>query len=159
MFNKAEKGDFIQMTDSDFTNGYGKGHVMKVLDSYENSVRLDGGLAYHHEYLVVAKEDGSRGSISDGYHSFDELYFHRMMLFSIICNTYKDSSWKSWLHSDGTMYEDYFIVGVTTPEGDYSYHYHKDHWDEFDVKEIESAPEWDGHKPEDIGRLKSLLSK
>lgn len=97
------------------------------------------------------------GQVSDGSHTFDELYFHRMMLFAVICKTYKSRAWKSWLHSDGTMYDDYFIVGLTTPEGDYSYHYHKDHWDLFDVKELETAPKWDGHKPEDINRLFSLL--
>ena len=26
-----------------------------------------------------------RGELSDGYHSFNELYYHRMILFSIIC--------------------------------------------------------------------------
>ena len=98
------------------------------------------------------------GLIGDGYHTMDDLYYHRMVLFSVICNTYKDKSWKSLKHSDGTMYDDYFIVGVVTPNGDYTYHYHIDHWDEFDVKEIDLAPEWDGHKPEDIGRLNSLLN-
>jgi hypothetical protein len=97
------------------------------------------------------------GEISDGYHTFDELYEHRMVLFSIICNTYKEKAWKSWLHEDGTMYDDYFIIGITTPMGDYSYHYHKNNWDKFNVKELEKAPKWDGHKPDDIIRLYSLL--
>ena len=98
------------------------------------------------------------GLIGDGYHTLDDLYYHRMMLFSVICNTYKDKAWKSLKHSDGTMYDDYFIVGVETPKGDYTYHYHIDHWSDFDVKEIDSAPVWDGHKPEDIDRLRGLLS-
>jgi len=94
---------------------------------------------------------------SDGYHTFDELYYHRMILFSVICNQNKERAWKSWLHADGTMYEDYFIVGINTPDGDYSYHYHKDHWSKFDVKELKNAPVWDGHKSEDVDRLLSLL--
>lgn len=98
------------------------------------------------------------GNCSDGYHTFDELYYHRMMLFSIICNTYKDRAWKSKLHADGTMYPDNFIVGINTDDGDYTYHYPLDDWDRFDVKELEQAPEWDGHKPEDIARLLSLLN-
>lgn len=96
------------------------------------------------------------GDISDGSHTFKELYYHRMVLFSVICNTYKDKAWKSWKHDDGTMFDDYFIVGVITPEGDYSYHYSKEYWDMFDVLELDHAPKWDGHKPEDIGRLCSL---
>lgn len=98
----------------------------------------------------------SKGEISDGYHTFNELYFHRMMLFSVICNQNKENAWKSWLHDDGTMFDDYFIVGIETKEGQYTYHYHKDHWSTFDVKEIELAPKWDGHKPEDITRLLTL---
>lgn len=96
------------------------------------------------------------GNTSDGYHTFDELYHHRMILFSIICNTYKKSAWKSKLHYDGTMYDDYFIVGLFTPEGDFTYHYHIDHWDKFQVMTLPNAPDWDGHTSEDITRLISL---
>lgn len=96
-------------------------------------------------------------TISDGYHTFDELYFHRMILFSIICNQNKEKAWKSKLHYDGTMFENYFIIGVNTPEGQYSYHYHMEYWDHFEsIKEILTAPEWDGHLPKDITMLKSL---
>lgn len=99
------------------------------------------------------------GEISDGSHTFDELYHHRMILFSVICNSHKDIAWKSWLHHDGTMYDDYFIVGMNTPEGQFSYHYHKDWWDYFKVPELEHAPEFDGHTSDDIVRLLSLIDK
>ena len=95
--------------------------------------------------------------VSDGYHTFEELYNHRMILFSIICNSYPYRAWKSKLHHDGTMYDNYFIVGINTPEGDFTYHYHLDHWDKFQVKELPNAPEWDGHTSDDILRLYSLL--
>lgn len=98
------------------------------------------------------------GSTSDGYHTFDELYEHRMVLFSVVSNQNKDLAWKSLLHNDGTMFDDYFIAGIKTPEGQYTYHYHIDAWDKFDVKELERAPEWDGHKPEDVTRLYSLVT-
>ena len=101
-----------------------------------------------------------RGSLSDGYHTFDELYYHRMMLFSIICNTYKEYAWKSWKHSEGDkpMYNGMFIVGVSLPNGDYSYHYDMQYWDKFDVKVLDRAPVWDGHEPKDITRLEYLLT-
>lgn len=97
-----------------------------------------------------------KGEVSDTYHTFEELYFHRMMLFSVICNQNKEIAWKSKLHDDGTMFEDYFIVGVSTPEGHYTYHYHLDNWDYFEVQELKMAPEWDGHKPSDIDRLRGI---
>lgn len=99
--------------------------------------------------------------ISDGYHTFGELYHHRAILFSVICNTYKEKAWKSKLHDDGTMFDgDMFIVGIETPEGNYTYHYHTDlYWDIFEVKELDKAPKWDGHEPKDITRLFSLLKE
>lgn len=97
------------------------------------------------------------GEISDGYHTFNELYYHRAVLFSVICNQNKDIAWKSKLHSDGTMYDEMFIVGITTPQGQYSYHYNLILWSLFDVNELDKAPEYDGHQPKDIERLKSIL--
>lgn len=122
-----------------------------------------------HKVIMEVKRNGKTvhivegtknvGEVSDGYHTFNELYHHRMMLFAVICNTYKQVAWKSWKHHDGTMYDDYFIVGVNTPEGQYTYHYHKDHWDKFKVQELDYAPDYDGHKPKDIDRLLSLLEE
>lgn len=97
------------------------------------------------------------GDVSDGYHTFNELYHHRMVLFSVICNLNKSVSWKSLKHGDGTMYDNYFIVGITTKEGDFTYHYHLDNWNFFKIKVIERAPEWDGHKSKDVVRLLNLI--
>jgi hypothetical protein len=107
--------------------------------------------------LDILKEKENPGKISDGSHTFDELYYHRMMLFAVICNTHKEKAWKSRLHDDGTMYDNYFIVGITTEKGDYSYHYHNDYWDMFEVKQLEKAHKWDGHTPDDITRLLTLV--
>lgn len=101
----------------------------------------------------------STKDISDGYHTFGELYHHRAVLFAIICNQNKDKAWKSYKHDDGSMFDGgMFIVGIETPDGQYTYHYHVDpYWDMFEVKELDFAPKWDGHKPSDITRLFSLL--
>ena len=95
--------------------------------------------------------------ISDGYHTFGELYHHRAVLFSVILNNHKDKAWKSWLHHDGTMFDGMFIVGIQTDEGQYSYHYNPEYWDMFEVEELPNAPEYDGHMPSDIDRLSSLI--
>ncbi|UGO50987.1 hypothetical protein PQE70_gp134 [Bacillus phage vB_BanS_Nate] len=99
------------------------------------------------------------GEFSDGYHTFNELYYHRMILFKVICHMHPDKAWKSWKHSDGTMFDGSFIVGITTPEGQYTYHYKEDNYDKFKVKELDFAPEYDGHQPKDITRLLSLLGE
>ena len=108
--------------------------------------------------IVDAKETGwSSKGISDKWHTFDELYFHRMILFLSIQLAHKDKSWKSKQHHDGTMFDDSFIVGIDTPDGQYSYHYDLEYWDMFkEIVELDKAPEYDGHTPKDIGRLLSL---
>lgn len=96
--------------------------------------------------------------ISDGYHTFESLYYQRCVLFAFICNQNKTLAWKSKKHSDGTMYDNYFIVGINTPNGQYTYHYDLKYWYYFNVKELENAPEWDGHTEYDcFDRLFSLL--
>jgi hypothetical protein len=98
------------------------------------------------------------GNTSDGYHTFNELYHHRAVLFSVIVKNFATRAWKSKLHADGTMYEGMFIVGIETPDGQATYHYDVEpYWDMFRCKEVDRAPEWDGHTPdqaiERIGKL------
>lgn len=53
------------------------------------------------DLIRIAKDRNlSVKDISDGYHTFRELYKLRMILFSIICNAYKDFAWKSKKHFD-----------------------------------------------------------
>ena len=109
--------------------------------------------------IEISKLD-DKSLISDGSHNFGELYYHRMMLFSIICNSNLEKAWKAWQHDDGTMFENYFIVGIDTPEGQFSYHYHKDYWHYFNnVQELKYAPKWDGHTSQDITRLLGLVQR
>lgn len=112
---------------------------------------------YRSRDVIYVPETGT-GDISDGSHTFKELYDHRAKLFSVICADHKDRAWKSRLHDDGTMFKGMFIVGIDTPIGQASYHYFVDrHWDLFDVKELERAPEFDGYTPaESIARICSL---
>lgn len=101
------------------------------------------------------------GDTSDGYHTFNELYHHRAILFSVIVKTFSDKAWKSLRHHDGTMYDGMFIVGIDTPDGQATYHYDiNPYWDMFECRELECAPEWDGHTPaqaiERIGGLEPV---
>ena len=110
---------------------------------------------------TVDAEPFITGETSDGYHTFNELYHHRAVLFSVIVKAFKDKAWKSRKHHDGTMYDGMFIVGVETPYGQATYHYDMEpYWEMFCCKEIERAPEWDGHTPaqaiERIGKLEPV---
>lgn len=145
-------------------------HLTEPLEFVRNFVTKD-EISFHHGKMsewkcptcgksIFMKKPFRTGNISDGFHTFDELYHHRAILFSVICNNHKDIAWKSKQHDDPNepMYDGMFIVGIETPKGQATYHYDIDpYWDIFKVKELERAPKWDGHTPDEaIERIASL---
>ena len=122
--------------------------ILGVVSTIENTRNAD----------MVEIPEGGIGELSDGYHTFNELYHHRAILFSVVCNLFPDKAWKSKLHDTGDMYEGMFIVGIETPTGQATYHYDIDpYWDIFKVKELEKAPKWDGHTPSEAIERIALL--
>lgn len=120
------------------------------------------------EFLITAK--GNNIEVRDEYHSFEELYNHRMALNIALFNYWSEEFrriemyfdieqiknappkvLKSKLHYDGTMFPDYFIVMAILPYNkQISYHYHIKHWDKFKISEIYKAPKWDGHNSDKV---------
>lgn len=104
---------------------------------------------------------------SDGYHTFTELYDHRIELFIALGRKIVDYGnhraaadvWRSKKHSDGTMFDGWFVMGIGFIAGEQiTYHLPTSRWEDTGFcKTLEAAPEWDGHTPQDvIERLKSL---
>lgn len=101
----------------------------------------------------VRNDDLSIKDISDGHHTFRELYRQRLILFCTICNLFPELSWKSRKHFDNEndpMFDGDFIVGINTPKGVATYHFKLEYWDLFNVKEIERAPKYDNYSSEDV---------
>lgn len=120
------------------------------------------------------------GEISDGYHTFDELYEFRLLYNAALFNEWArhDMFWedestahgqgqpffnvhKSKKHFDG---EDcfgggWFIVMAVLPGGkQISNHYEMKDWDLFQVPTQPRADKWDGHTAEDVAnRLEEYL--
>lgn len=99
------------------------------------------------------------GDLSDGNHTFNDLYWQRCILFAALVNLFPKLSWKTKKHEDGKPCHDgkNFLVCIETPKGPYSYHYPLKDWDLFKCKEIEKAEHFDGHTDKDVERLLSLL--
>ncbi len=110
-----------------------------------------------------AEREANPGEVSDGYHTFNELYHHRAVLFSVICNQNSGFAWKSKQHHVGgtPMYDGMFVCGIETPNGQATYHYDiEPYWNIFNVQELDCAPEWDGHTPNmALDRIMSLALK
>ena len=116
--------------------------------------------------------------ISDGYHTFGELYEFRKVYNAALFNEWashqstiigygqamfnipKYDVHKSWRHNDGELCfgGGWFIVVAMLPTGQISNHYEAKDWDLFKIPEVEKAKyEFDGHTPNDVlERLKSL---
>jgi hypothetical protein len=95
--------------------------------------------------------DGDVNQVSDGCHTFGELYEHRCILFIALIRSHPEKSWRSFKHSDGSFYEGQFICGIRTPKGDISYHCPNEMWDLlYNIETREKAPEWDGHTSADV---------
>lgn len=98
------------------------------------------------------------GDLSDGYHTFNDLYFQRCMLFKQIVHDHKDRAWKTKFHEDGEpcFGGGWFLVAIDTPSGAYGYHYEDKYYDLFDCEELPRAKHWDGYTEKDVDRLFSL---
>lgn len=110
--------------------------------------------------------------VSDGYHTMDELYDHRITIFIALCrfiakaDTYWEgpicpSVWRSKNHSDGepAFGGTWFVLGIGWQKGDQiTYHLPINLWESTHFAEtLDKAPEFDGHSSADVlERLKSL---
>ena len=100
-------------------------------------------------------EDFDAGTVSDGYHTFNDLYRQRLVLTAALCNSIPEKWWKSKKHSDGEPCFDgtWFIVGCDTALGSYTYHYEMKDWSYFRCIELPEGKPWDGHTSKDVDRL------
>lgn len=106
--------------------------------------------------------------ISDGYHTFGEIYEHRIMNYIALCRhlatmpapiSWTENIWRSTLHSDGTGFEGWFMLGIFKEPGkQITYHLPNRLWDDCDFAvTLMTAPEFDGHNSADVlERLKNL---
>ena len=116
----------------------------------------------------LIKEDSmeDKGNISDGYHTFNELYEYRLLynasMFNELAKQGLYDVHKSKRHSDGTIPfgdENWFIVQAELPTGQISNHYEMKDWELFNVPEKEKANPYDGHTPQDVAkRLRIFLT-
>lgn len=127
--------------------------------------------------MISELPEDQKELVTDGYHSFKELYDHRVVLFVTLCNKMNDfrllieevsnwtdtlatdmTPWKSKKHFDWTMWDWWFIAWVgTIPGKTLTYHLPISEWDNFLSSEIDNAPEWDWHKSEDVLSLLKTL--
>ena len=117
------------------------------------------------QYLTASlpQEQIDMGEVSDGYHTFNELYYYRMLYNAAFFNLLP----KEWVHKSKRHHTGeecfgggWFIVMANLPTGQISNHYELKDWDLFKVPEKEIADEWDGHTPQEAAdRLRKYLQQ
>ena len=111
--------------------------------------------------ITSLQQEQDMGEVSDGYHTFNELYYYRMLYNAAFFNLLpKDWVHKSKRHHTGEecFGGGWFIVMANLPTGQVSNHYELKDWDLFKVPEKEFADEWDGHTPQEAAeRIKKYL--
>ena len=133
------------------------------MSSIETPERKLGGWEIKHMEKLQIPMDNIE-EVSDGYHTFKELYEFRKMYNAVLFNEWyeqgKYSVHKSKRHYDGEecFGGGWFIVVAVLPDGQISNHYEIKDWALFKCKETEKALfEFDGHTDKDVlKRLKSL---
>lgn len=151
------------------------GSKLKVKKEIDQHAPVD-----RHFTVIV---EGDMRSPSDGYHTFDELYDHRITLYIALCracfsmdlvaSAAKEAGaknissppfniWRSKYHSDGEICfgtGTQYVLGIGKEKGtQITYHIPVERWSETDFAEtLEKAPEYDGHTSADvITRLKNI---
>lgn len=136
------------------------GEIPEVIEK-----QINGVIAYCKENELI-----NDNNISDGWHTFDQLYEIRKAYNAALFNEWAIDDGadrfpaynvhKSKRHFDGELCfgGGWFIVVAVLPTGQISNHYKLEDWDLFNIPEAEKALyPFDGHTTEDvINRLKSL---
>lgn len=106
--------------------------------------------------IVVVKSDEGV-EVSDGYHTFTELYSHRVKLWIVLCAQLAAGPgapvWRSRYHSDGSSISGWFLLGVGKLFGEQmTYHLPDVFWPDCSrfAETLDFAPPFDGHTSGDV---------
>lgn len=95
--------------------------------------------------------------ISDGYHTFKELYTYRMLYNAMLVNELAKNKnnvvYKTIRHEDGELCfgGNWFLVVIKTQNGIIDNHYEMKYWELFKCQELyKSIIPFDGHTPQDV---------
>lgn len=122
-------------------------------------------------YWVTTTNDGQviihspPGQVSDGYHTFDELYAHRCRLFValLLCadtfTGYESAPFKTRCDDKGNTIPGWFIGGMDTPHGQITYHLPDEWWDKLPIRAEPMNFGYDGHTSADaLERLGKVIN-
>lgn len=101
-------------------------------------------------------------NISDGHHTFGELYNRELVLFRLVTSAYPKLSFKSLKHYDeenDPIFNGDFMVGIYTPKGPITYHFKLEYLDSFKhISYIPKGPKYDNYTEDEKNERINYLS-
>ncbi|HTB30807.1 MAG TPA: hypothetical protein VK808_02205 [Bacteroidia bacterium] len=151
-------------------------YIMTTRGSWNNRTTGNATLSWEPDLPIecainslIKSHKVNTNEISDGYHTFHQLYEHRIVNYLTLAKLLatnpafiesKYRVWKSQLHSDGSSFEGWFALGICEGEGDQiTYHLPMSYWDKcWFAEALDMAPKWDGHSSQDVlDRLLAII--
>jgi hypothetical protein len=98
--------------------------------------------------ITIPLSDEQTRKVSDGYHTFEELYDHRVLLFlKLVFHAPYPSAWKP-------HYPGWPVLFLETPVGQISYHFPEKFLSLVEANiQRDDNYKWDGHTPGDVLKL------
>jgi len=91
-----------------------------------------------------------KSEISDGFHTFRELYEQRHAIFAALCIAHKEKAWRARYHAEGDKMDGWFVAGIDLPTGQVSFHMPDKYWDNFKLCQTIPKSKWDGYTTNDV---------
>ena len=129
------------------------------MTNWQKSDTFGEAVPFEQDYLTIPV---NTKHVSDGHHTFGELYHYRMLynaaFFNLLAEVYPEGIdgtfkvMKSRKHHNGHYpfdSSDWFIVVWDSPYGQISNHYKMEYWNIFSIPEVDLPPIYDGHNSVD----------
>lgn len=100
----------------------------------------------------IAQMYGDKNAISDGYHTFGELYEVRCILFVAVVQAHKKLAWRASRNADGQKWDGWFVCGMQPQSGrQITFHLPDKFWGNLDgIETHDINPYFDGHSSSDV---------
>jgi hypothetical protein len=126
--------------------------IQEGMDGQRVWAKMDVGVL---NSIIKSVQNIDKGQISDGYHTFTQLYAHRNALFIALAEQVSVTPgkvWRSEAQSDGVRQDGWFLLGIGKEAGkQITYHLPLKEWNKCAFAEtLDKAPEYDFHSSDDV---------
>jgi hypothetical protein len=145
-------GELSPLPKTEKENEANKKKIVEGMDGQRVWAKMDVSVL---NAIIKQTQNIDKGQISDGYHTFTQLYAHRIALYIALAEQLSVTAgkvWRSEAQSDGAKAEGWFLLGINKEAGkQITYHLPLSCWNSCAFAEtLDKAPEYDFHSSDDV---------